>query len=191
MKRHFIVMSAFVLLAPWFSGGGAPAWAAEKPGDSRPAAAVASGAGQKVAPAAAPPAASRDYRYSAAGKSDPFQPFMETDPEVIKKREAVTLKKKAALKSASVSMLQQADVDHFRLVGIIGNDAQRTAVVVDGTTKKFYPLSVGTFIGLNSGQVTAIGSDRVIVTEPAETKGRKRQTKRITMRLYKEEEGRP
>ena len=189
MKRHCIVLTAFLFLVPWFSS--APARAAEKPGEVRPtAAATAGGAGQPAAPAAAPPAASRDYRYSAAGKADPFQPFMETDPEVIKKREAVTLKKKAVLKGASVSMLQQAEVDHFRLVGIIGNDAQRTAVVVDGTTKKFYPLSVGTFIGLNSGQVTAIERDRVIVTEPVETKGRK-QTKRVTMRLYKEEERRP
>ena len=169
----------------WLSGGCglAEVWAA-----------AAGGPGEKPAPAAAAPPAAADYRYRSAGKSDPFRPFLETDPAVIKKREEDALKKavsRKAAKAVPISPLQQMDIGHFRLVGIIGSDQSRSAVVIDGATKKFYPLSVGTLIGLNDGRVTAIEPDRVIITERVETKGKKAQTRRVTMGLYKEEERRP
>ncbi len=40
------------------------------------------------------------------------------------------------------------------------------AIVEDGVAKKYYPLSVGTYIGLNGGRVVSILPDRLIVEEP-------------------------
>ena len=185
MRRHLIALPAGLIMLLWLSGGCglAEVWAA-----------AAGGPGEKPAPAAAAPPAAADYRYRSAGKSDPFRPFLETDPAVIKKREEDALKKavsRKAAKAVPISPLQQMDIGHFRLVGIIGSDQSRSAVVIDGATKKFYPLSVGTLIGLNDGRVTAIEPDRVIITERVETKGKKAQTRRVTMGLYKEEERRP
>jgi Tfp pilus assembly protein PilP len=129
------------------------------------------------------------YQYNATGKSDPFKPFMETDPALKKKMEEEQ-KKKVTLKRP-ISPLQQSDIGHFRLVGIAGDQHRRTAIVEDGAAKKYYPLFVGTYIGLNGGRVAAILADRVVVEEKAEKQGKRAQIKRMTVMLHKEEEGKP
>ncbi|MHB9096778.1 MAG: pilus assembly protein PilP [Syntrophales bacterium] len=148
-----------------------------------------------LAPAVAPPPAP-PYRYQAEGKADPFVPFMELDPAVKKQKEEA-LKKRAALQQKSpVSPLQQAEIGRFHLVGIAGDEQSRMAIVTDGVAKKYYPLFVGTNIGLNGGRVVSILPDRVIVEErfqdQTETKKvRKVEIRRIPILLHKEEEGKP
>jgi Tfp pilus assembly protein PilP len=128
------------------------------------------------------PAASQSYRYRTVGKPDPFQSFIETDLERIRKEEGLSNQ------GRPISPLQQKEVGAFRLVGIAGDDKKRTAVVEDGTAKKIYTLFVGTYIGLNQGRVAEILPDRVIVEERAEAKKAKNaQIRRITMMLHKEE----
>jgi Tfp pilus assembly protein PilP len=68
-------------------------------------------------------------------------------------------------------------VDNFNLVGIMGDETRRVAVVEDAA-KKFYPLVVGTRMGLHNGKVTNILADRIIVDE---LDGKK--TKRIILKL--------
>jgi type IV pilus assembly protein PilP len=140
-------------------------------------------------PAAAPPVAPT-YQYHAAGKPDPFKPFMETDLALKKKTEEEQ-KKRATLQERPISPLQQADIGQFRLVGIAGDQNRRTAIVEDGVAKKYYPLFVGTYIGLNGGRVAAILPDRVVVEEKAEKQDKKAQIRRMTVMLHKEEEGKP
>ena len=70
-------------------------------------------------------------------------------------------------------------MESFRLVGIIGDDVRRIAVVED-SAKRFYPLFVGTRIGLRNGKVTDILADRLTVDEED---GKK--TKRIILKLRK------
>ena len=69
------------------------------------------------------------------------------------------------------------------------------AIVEDGVAKKYYPLFVGTYIGLNGGRVVSILPDRVIVEEPFQKTRRRRrkkaQIRRMTIMLHKEEEGKP
>jgi type IV pilus assembly protein PilP len=149
------------------------------------------GPGATPVPAAAAPPAEPAYQYNAAGKPDPFKPFMETDPALKKRMEEEQQTKKAALKGRPISPLQRADIGQFRLVGIAGNQYRRTAIVEDGVAKKYYPLFVGTYIGLNGGRVAAILPDRVVVEEKAETQAKKTQVKRMTVMLHKEEEGKP
>lgn len=190
MRRRSTAVSLCSILLPAIACGMATfgSWAAEVKasppiGAAKPVA--------KSAPAAPPPSA--PYMYHPAGKPDPFYPFIERELAIQKKQEE-DLKKKAAMKSAvktrPVSPLQQSEIGQFRLVGIAGDDKRRTAMVEDGTVKKFYPLFVGTVIGPNEGRVAEILPDRVIVEERIEDpnpKAKKAQVRRVTMMLRKEE----
>jgi type IV pilus assembly protein PilP len=111
------------------------------------------------------------YSYNPAGKPDPFRPFVE-DEVAAKKREE---KKKVS----SIFPLQRMEVEQFKLVGIAGGQNRRLAMVED-MTKKFYPLSIGTRIGINNGKVIEISSDRVIVEEY-----KTKKAKRIILKLHK------
>lgn len=140
-------------------------------------------------PATQVPAVPADYQYSRVGKADPFKPFVEMDLALKKKREAERKKRAVALERP-MSPLQQVELGQFHLVGIAGDEKRRTAIVTDRTAKKFYPLFVGTYIGLNRGRVAAILPDRVVVEEKVETRYKK--TKRVKMRqiqvlLHKEQ----
>jgi Tfp pilus assembly protein PilP len=174
-----------------------PLWAAE--GDALrqgaptlPPAAPAGGSGGPLAkpiPAAALTPAPT-YEYHAAGKPDPFKPYMETDAALKKKKEETLLKKKVAKGGKPVSPLQQVDIEQLRMVGIAGDDHRRTAIVEDGVAKKYYPLFVGTYIGMNGGRIVSIQPDRVIIEERLQgqtRKGKKPKVKRIVMKLRKDE----
>jgi type IV pilus assembly protein PilP len=160
-----------------------------------PPAAPAGGSGGPLAkplPAAALPPAPT-YEYHAAGKLDPFKPFMETDPALKTKKEE-DLGKKTVAKGRPISPLQQVDIEQLRLVGIAGDDHGRTAIVEDGVAKKHYPLFVGTYIGLNGGRIVSIQPDRVIIEERLQDqtkKAKKTKVRRITVMLHKEDEGKP
>jgi Tfp pilus assembly protein PilP len=146
-----------------------------------------------AAPAAAPIPEAPAYRYQAEGKADPFVPFIELDLAAKKQKEEA-LKKRATLQKVPVSPLQQADIVRFHLVGIAGDEQMRMAIVEDGVAKKYYPLFVGTNIGLNAGRVVSILPDRVIVEErilEQTKKVRKMEIRRIPIMLHKEEEGKP
>ncbi|MHB8771458.1 MAG: pilus assembly protein PilP [Syntrophales bacterium] len=184
---------------------GAKASAATAPGAvsvAAPAVPAVPAAPAAPAPAAAPaavvPAAPPAYSYSPAGKSDPFQPFVEVDLAVKKEKEKRAKEeelRKASKGKRPISPLQQAEISKFRLIGIAGDDKQRMAIVKDDAAKKSYPLVVGTHIGLNGGRVVSIMSDRLIVEEPLsqdpENPQKRKQTRKITVLLHKEEERKP
>ncbi len=188
MRRHFIsVVMGGILVLLLAVGMGAPGLRAADL-KALPPAAPAGGSGGTLAkqvPAAAL-AATPTYEYNAAGKPDPFKPFMETDPALKTKKEE-DLGKKMVGKGGPISPLQRLDIGQFRLLGIAGDEKRRTAIVEDGTTKKYYPLFVGTYIGLNGGRVAAILTDRVIVEEKAEKQAKKAKIRRMTVMLRKEE----
>lgn len=100
------------------------------------------------------------YSYNPAGKPDPFRPFIVIETPEKKKDE----KKQAEKKIESIFPLQRAGADNYRVVGIAGDKDHRVAIVEDAS-KKFYPLNVGTRIGLKNGRVVEIMADRVIVEE--------------------------
>jgi type IV pilus assembly protein PilP len=113
-----------------------------------------------------------NYTYNPSGKPDPFRPFVTVDTAVAKQQLA---------KKAEVSMfpLQRADAEKYRIVGIAGDKNHRVAICED-TAKKFYPLYVGTHIGLYNGKVIEILADRVIIEE-YETK----KPRRVILKLRK------
>ncbi|MEN6317784.1 MAG: pilus assembly protein PilP [Syntrophaceae bacterium] len=121
------------------------------------------------------------YRYNPAGKPDPFKPFIEKEIAVKKKLEIP--------KPPSIFPLQRAPVEHFRLVGVAGND--RRIGMVQDAKEKFFPIFVGTQIGMNGGRVVQILADRIIVEEKIKADAKQSKTKRITLKLRKDEgEGR-
>ncbi len=186
-RRHVIWGLAGGFLTLWLVGGidaalsraaevKAPAPAATK--------AATEGPGAAAIPLVAP--ASKPYRQRTIGRPDPFRPFIETDREQKVKMQSA----KGGGKSRPISLLQQKEIGQFRLVGIVGDDRRRTAVVEDGVAKKIYPLHVGTYIGLNEGRVAEILPDRVIVKERVEDqtkKTKKAQIRRVILTLHKEE----
>jgi type IV pilus assembly protein PilP len=109
------------------------------------------------------------YSYRPQGKPDPFKPFVDA--------QIVAAKKGKAAATPSIFPLQKAGVENFNVVGIMGDDIRRMAIVEDAA-KKFYPLFVGTRIGLHNGKVTDILADRVIVDE---LDGKK--TRRVVLKL--------
>jgi Tfp pilus assembly protein PilP len=182
-----VVMGGSLMILLLAGGTGAPGLRAADL-KTFPPAAPAGGSGGPLAtplPAAALPA-TPTYQYNAAGKTDPFKPFMETDPALKTKKEE-DLRKKTSTQSGSISPLQRKDIGQFRLVGIAGDQNRRVAIVEDGVAKKFYPLFVGTYIGLNGSRVAAILPDRVIVEEKTEKQAKKAQIRRMAVMLHKEE----
>lgn len=127
---------------------------------------------QPSAPLQSPvPLIENTYNYNPAGKPDPFRPFVE---------EVIAAKKKAEKKKVlSIFPLQRIETDQFKLVGIAGDQKHRLAMVEDAT-KKFYPISIGTRIGINDGKVLEILPDRVVVEE-----GRGKKAKKIILKLRK------
>jgi len=116
------------------------------------------------------PAPDNAYSYNPLGKPDPFKPFIDIEIKAAKKEKS---------KIESIFPLQRAEVENFKLVGIVGDQERRVAVVED-SNKKFYPLFIGTRIGLHDGKVTDILADRVTVDE---LDGKK--IKRIILKLRK------
>lgn len=134
-----------------------------------------------VAPATAPkqiqqpplaPPSIDNYSYNPLGKPDPFRPFIAV-ADVAAKQQVV---KKV---EASMFPLQRAETEKYRVVGIAGDEYHRVAIAEDAA-KKFYPLFIGTHIGLYNGKVIEIMADRVIVEE-YETK----KAKRVILKLRK------
>ena len=114
------------------------------------------------------------YNYNPLVKPDPFKPFIDLKVKVPALK---TDKKEAKAKVESIFPLQKVEAENFNLVGIIGDEARRVAIVED-SAKKFYPLVIGTRIGLNNGKVSNILADRITVDELA---GKK--IKRIILKL--------
>jgi type IV pilus assembly protein PilP len=141
---------------------------------------------QKTAlPVQQPQAAADTYRYTPAGKPDPFKPFMELN-------KAVGTKKMAAQgKGGPISPLQNLPLEQFTLVGIAVGKDSRVAMMEDKVAKKFYPVVSGTYIGQNSGRVTEILADRIIVEERVRAGGGRAKAKRIPILLHKDQEVKP
>jgi Tfp pilus assembly protein PilP len=119
-----------------------------------------------------------NYKYYPLGKPDPFQPFVDVDIATKRKEE----------KNVSTYPLERDEIEKFKLTGIIGDHMQRLAIVeiIDEGKLKFYPLLNGTHIGLHRGKVLEIMADRVIVEETDKSK-----TRRIILKLHKENEVKP
>jgi type IV pilus assembly protein PilP len=123
------------------------------------------------------------FNYSVQGKVDPFVPFVNLGLAETKQP-----KKKELLRT--ISPLQLYPIEQYTLVGIAESKRSSTAIVKD-FLGKFYPLSVGTIIGMEKGRVIQITANKVLVEE--KVKRGKETTSKITYMTFhsEEEEGKP
>lgn len=91
------------------------------------------------------------YVYEAAGRRDPFLPLLQ-------------IRKPISPNGQPLTPLQKFDLGQFRLIGvIIGRNEPMAMVMAPGG--KAYVLKRGIKIGKNSGQVTDIREDAVVIEE--------------------------
>lgn len=98
--------------------------------------------------------------YNPLGKIDPFEPLFKDEPELApseSKRE----------KRVPRTPLENIDLGQLKLVGVILASSGNRALVQEASGKG-YIIKEGTYIGVNSGKVTEIKDDRVIVEEEIE-----------------------
>lgn len=94
--------------------------------------------------------------YSPAGKIDPFAPLFSEDSGSADSKETAPKRPRTPL--------EQIDLSQLQLVAILQTQNGNKAMVEDSTGKG-YVLTPGTFIGINSGKVTKILRDSIIVEE--------------------------
>jgi type IV pilus assembly protein PilP len=151
----------------------APAQIQQKPVPPATVTAVAPAQIQQKPPLA--PTATDNYSYNPAGKPDPFRPLVEA----VKPQNIAAKKEGKKKDELSMFPLQRDETENYRVVGIAGDKDHRVAIAED-TGKKFYPLIIGTHIGLYNGKVIEILADRVIVEEYPTKKA-----KRVILKLRK------
>jgi len=97
--------------------------------------------------------------YNPLGKIDPFEPLFKDEPEPApSKREEPDRVR---------TPLEKIDLGQLKLVGVILASSGNRALVQEASGKG-YIIKEGTYIGVNSGKVTEIKNDRVIVEEEIE-----------------------
>ena len=125
------------------------------------------------APPGHAPTGAADDAYNPIGRRDPFRP-----PRV----------NQQTLAGEARTPLQRYDLGQLRLVAVIYNAANPTAVVEDDAGLG-YIVRVGTPIGANGGSIKAIEQGKVRVQEESIDFYGERQTSEVVLELASEERG--
>ncbi|NDY42749.1 pilus assembly protein PilP [Dissulfurirhabdus thermomarina] len=129
------------------------------------------------------------YRFSPAGKPDPFRPFMEVAGTGPQKSPARSKKGPGpgAKPEKCATVLECIDVGQLTLVAIVREaDGTRLAMAQDAAGVG-YTLREGDRVGYRGGRVTRILKDRVVVTEKVENVQGKLVPMDRVLLLYPEE----
>jgi type IV pilus assembly protein PilP len=102
--------------------------------------------------------------YNPEGRLDPFEPLFKDEPAAAP---VVPTKKKTVKKRKPQTPLERVDLSQLKLVGIIRAVSGNKALVQEASGKG-YIVKKGTYIGINSGKIVDILSDRIIVAEEVE-----------------------
>jgi len=116
--------------------------------------------------------------YNPEGRIDPFRPLIQERPQV--KRED----DKRLERRVPQTPLEKVDLSQLRLVGIVRSPMGARAMVEESSGRG-YVVSMGTYMGLHSGKVTAIEGDRVVVTEIVEDLSGSVREERRELKLQK------
>ncbi|HXF75632.1 MAG TPA: pilus assembly protein PilP [Methylomirabilota bacterium] len=143
-------------IAPKTAASTTPENASNNPSAPEPALGKAGGASsdakaRPVAPAASQEPAGAGTQPSATIRRDPFRPFTLNLRSNVRRRE-------------NLSPLERYELGQLKLVGIVWNVKNPTALVEDSSGLG-YTVKVGTLIGANDGKVKAIRPDEVVVEE--------------------------
>jgi type IV pilus assembly protein PilP len=106
--------------------------------------------------------------YDPTGKTDPFEPLIKDEaPQKEQIFEEKLLPQTKKNKRIPRTPLERIDLSQLTLAGIIRSSAGNKALVEEATGKG-YIVSVGTYMGINSGRVVSILKDRLVVEEEVE-----------------------
>lgn len=130
------------------------------------------------------------YNYSAAGKVDPFQPFLETTYNKEQRPGPVTRKKKKKRFQPPrfcASKLECMDVGQLTLVAIIKEGPDTTIAMAQDASGLGYVLKPGMRLGYRNGRIQQITLDRVVVVEDYENINGEISTRKRILFLHPEE----
>lgn len=116
--------------------------------------------------------------YDPKGRFDPFEPLLKDDPE-----KGVTTSK-GRKKRIPQTPLERVAISQLKLSAIMRTSKGNSAVVEDATGKG-YVVRKGTYIGLNSGQVTKISKTSVMIEEEIEDVSGEFRIQNIELKLQK------
>ncbi len=98
--------------------------------------------------------------YDPTGRTDPFQPLFKEDPKPKADRKSAPKKPERPR-----TPLERLDLGQLQLTAVIFSETRPRAMVEEANGKG-YVIKVGTYIGLERGQVTDIKKDRVVIEHP-------------------------
>lgn len=99
--------------------------------------------------------------YNPEGKLDPFEPLFRKEPA------SLPVGKKKGKTRKPLTPLEKINLSQLTLVGIIQAPSGNRALVQESSGKG-YVVKKGTYIGTNSGKITQILKDRIIIEEESE-----------------------
>ncbi|MCG8688079.1 MAG: pilus assembly protein PilP, partial [Desulfobacterales bacterium] len=103
-------------------------------------------------------------KYDTKGRVDPFIPLLSEKKEPTPPAVGVDGKQIKLRPKRILTPLEKMDISQIKLVAVIEMKG-RSVAMVEEASGKGYEVSVGTYMGKNNGQVTAINSDGITVKE--------------------------
>lgn len=101
--------------------------------------------------------------YDPTGKINPFMPFLSDDTE----KTSASMESEQKKKREPLTPLEKIDIAQLKLTAVTRTPTGNIALVEEASGKG-YIISEGTYIGLNSGKVISVLSDKVIIEEEIE-----------------------
>jgi type IV pilus assembly protein PilP len=101
--------------------------------------------------------------YDPEGRFDPFEPLFKEQST-----QSITSAKDKRNKRTPQTPLERVALAQLKVTAIIRAASGNRALVEDATGKG-YVVQIGTYMGLNSGQVIRIDNDRIVVEEEIES----------------------
>jgi Tfp pilus assembly protein PilP len=127
-------------------------------------------AGTSPAGPLTPAAKTKPHRIRLLGAKTPYNPEGKIDPfrPPFKSKEVTHGRRKKRKKRMPLTPLEKVDLGQLKLSAIIRAPSGNRAMVEEATGKG-YVITKGTFIGINSGIVTKILNNKVVIEEEYET----------------------
>jgi len=114
--------------------------------------------------------------YDPQGRIDPFSPLVKDTPKrVVRKKKKRTRPK---------TPLEKLDLGQLQLKAVLESPQGKSAVIEEASGKG-YIVGIGTFIGLNSGEIVRIELNEVIIRETIEDISGKSITRMNSLKIQK------
>ena len=103
-------------------------------------------------------------KYDTKGRVDPFVPLLREKKEPVPPAAGADGKPIKLKPKRILTPLEKMDISQIKLVAVIEMKG-RSVAMVEEASGKGYEVGIGTYMGKNNGQVTAISSDGITVKE--------------------------